>query len=680
MFRLNISPRATAIILLGIIALSVFGINQVQAESKTIIVPDNQPTITAALAAANPGDTIYIKSGTYNEKFTIEKSISIKGENAATTIINGANSGTVILVKHDGVTISGVTVQYADTSTHSPYWLWSSRLAAIHLLSVKDCNITGNTLQNAGCAVWAYDTQSTIINGNVISGCDFGMRIDHSKNNTITDNHISDCYGGIFLLSAQANTLRRNIVGGNTQNFALQGSGLPDFLNHVDDSNTVDGKPVCYWIGRNGGIVPTNAGYVALINCADITVNGLHLSNNQDAVFMFNTRSVVVSDCTVAGVNTGVNAFNSEGGIVSGNTITANTAISVTGNGARIIGNTINTNGIGIAANGTYHTIAGNNIEGTSDYSYMIRCWASYTNITGNTFRGRSYTYATMDGDENVFYKNVMTDSYQLRATGNGNIIYANDVTGISVSDGSGNQVCGNRITNGLGLSVGGNHNAFYANQIQNNYYVGIDIGWGEAGSYSNTIYHNNIISNEKQVKNFIRNMANMWDNGAEGNYWSDYTGADANGDGFGDTPHVIKDEVFNQSQSGMIYTDVGQDNHPLVAPFNINSLHLELPEYVYVLPSASPEPTLTPAPTPPQPTPTATSQPTLTATPTQQTNPTETPTPTTTATPSLAPGDTQPEPEAFPAEIVLPIVGATAIAAAVAVAVLAWRRRLKRA
>jgi len=47
----------------------------------------------------------------------------------------------------------------------------------------------------------------------------------------------------------------------------------------------------------------------------------------------------------------------------------------------------------------------------------------------------------------------------------------------------------------------------------------------------------------------------NRWDNGLVGNYWSDYEGADVNGDGIGDTPYVIN--------------AANQDRYPLMTPWH---------------------------------------------------------------------------------------------------------------
>ena len=52
-----------------------------------------------------------------------------------------------------------------------------------------------------------------------------------------------------------------------------------------------------------------------------------------------------------------------------------------------------------------------------------------------------------------------------------------------------------------------------------------------------NTLYHNNFFTNGENV---YAQGENQWDNGKEGNYWDDYTGVDANGDGIGDTPYLI--------------------------------------------------------------------------------------------------------------------------------------------
>ncbi len=46
-----------------------------------------------------------------------------------------------------------------------------------------------------------------------------------------------------------------------------------------------------------------------------------------------------------------------------------------------------------------------------------------------------------------------------------------------------------------------------------------------------------------------------LWDDGKRGNFWSDYNGTDANGDGIGDTPYVI--DVLNEDRYPLVASSV---------------------------------------------------------------------------------------------------------------------------
>jgi len=103
---------------------------------------------------------------------------------------------------------------------------------------------------------------------------------------------------------------------------------------------------------------------------------------------------------------------------------------------------------------------------------------------------------------------------------------------------------------NGITLKSGCKGTRIFENTISDNFYAGIGIS--EASN--NYIYHNTFKTNRYQAYD---DSKNVWDNGypSGGNYWSDYTGSDANGDGIGDTPYAIPDGI-------------NTDRYPLMAPY----------------------------------------------------------------------------------------------------------------
>jgi parallel beta-helix repeat protein len=180
--------------------------------------------------------------------------------------------------------------------------------------------------------------------------------------------------------------------------------------------------------------------------------------------------------------------------------------------------------------------------------------------ITENIVSGNPQGIILIGATNNTISKNVITNSNSLplllSENSNGNTISENLLTknnggAISLDDSHNNTICGNIITdNKLGICL------TYSN--------------------SNKIFHNDLLENYEMALSWV-STDNVWDNGKEGNYWSDYTGTDANGDGVGDTPYVID-------------TDIA-DRYPLMKPFN--------PSLPSTYPSPSPYPTPAPAPNP---------------------------------------------------------------------------------
>jgi parallel beta-helix repeat protein len=130
----------------------------------------------------------------------------------------------------------------------------------------------------------------------------------------------------------------------------------------------------------------------------------------------------------------------------------------------------------------------------------------------------------------------------------NGNRVEHNlvrdNVYGLHLQEANDNQLLDNELAEQTHHSPGGYGLYLYAsqrNRIEFNT-VRDNLNWGLwfSESIGNTIVHNNVSGNSPQVSDDSGGNVYYDEATREGNYWAEYQGADANGDGIGDTPYTI--------------------------------------------------------------------------------------------------------------------------------------------
>jgi len=166
----------------------------------------NYTTIQAALNDAKDGDTIFVYSGTYHENLVVSKSITLRGENKETTIIDGERKGDVIYITANGVKISGFTI------THSG---WEDNEAGIRIINADYCEIFDCVISENNRGIYGMRAHHNIIRDSIISDAErlsniafYYSSYNHLRNLTV----LRANWTGIFFTNGQHNKIENCVV------------------------------------------------------------------------------------------------------------------------------------------------------------------------------------------------------------------------------------------------------------------------------------------------------------------------------------------------------------------------------------------------------------------------------------------------------------------------------------
>jgi parallel beta-helix repeat protein len=286
----------------------------------------------------------------------------------------------------------------------------------IYIGESSSITLTENTIENNGSGIVFYNSSYNTISGNNITNNEIGIELRYSSNNIFRNNRMN-----------------------NTHNIAVYGNEASHFINDFDDSNTINNKKIYYLVGEENLVISPetfpDVGFLALVNCTNITVQQMELTSNVEGILLVSTTSSTIAQNKIRDNRIGIMLFASSSNIITGNSITENyrgVQLSMFSTSNSISANNITDNVGGLFLyNSSYNTISGNNIT-NEEYGLGLSS-SSYNMIRGNYFINNSIqVYDASTDDSSV---TASMNSWYVTYPVGGN--YWSDYTGVDARSGS---------------------------------------------------------------------------------------------------------------------------------------------------------------------------------------------------------------------------------------------------
>jgi parallel beta-helix repeat protein len=315
-----------------------------------------------------------------------------------------------IIVKKDNIMIDGSGYAFEgegngtgiDLSNRSRVVVKNTRVINFYygvFLNRSSSNVLSeNNLTNNHGATFLYYSSNNVVWKNTVKGTNAnpdGIYLSHSSQNNVSFNTIDGVENGLIVndfasidnfvshntvmnsltgmvLRGSHNTIRNNNMSNNWRNLDVGGGRAPDNIDDIDTSNVINGKPIYFWVNHQNDEVPTDAGYVGIVNSTNIIIRNLNMENNWIGILLSYTDNSLITDNLLTNNTCGLTLEKCSNNTISRNEINKNSiGIFVSdsfrhhGNNS-ITENNIVDNNDGIELDGSYDSISHNNITKNS--------------------------------------------------------------------------------------------------------------------------------------------------------------------------------------------------------------------------------------------------------------------------------------------------------------------------
>ena len=346
------------------------------------------------------GHTIFVENGTYLEHVSVNKSISLIGESRQSTVVDASHVGHVFDVTSENVSISNFRVQNAGNTSLTDCAVVANKSA--------HCTVSNLTIQNCYSGILILESNGSSVSDTVILGTLFGMYIHNSSSSVVVRNDLTGCAGGG--ISIQVSTkcfVRDNNMTNCYTAFAAGGDLLEHFLNDIDTSNTIDGKPIYYLMNQTDITINPSTfpeiGSLTVVNSTRVTIENLTFNKGGPYLFSAFSSNSTIRNVTASNSTSGIGLISVTDTVVTENNVSdCFFSIYLTqSHNNTLMNNTISNSGLAAIAlrYSTENLVFGNNA--TNDERCIDLMESENNTIRHNNFV--NYSEAYTDGHPNVW-------------------------------------------------------------------------------------------------------------------------------------------------------------------------------------------------------------------------------------------------------------------------------------